>query len=121
MESKLDLNNSVLLKLIENSLFTHRQIEIIYRLNNKQKRLSDISSGAYFREVKQSKSKIYKLIYSIILLELLNIFNHDQLLILNSIVGQLNELQSSHDIYHAKDLESIINVIDEMILRLVKV
>jgi hypothetical protein len=114
------LNNSLFLNLVENSIFTRKQIQIIYITSRKAKRLMNISSGAYYREVKQSKSKIYKLIYSLILLELLNVIDHDQLILMTSIVEQLKELQKNHKDYHTKDLQPIVNVIEEMILRSVR-
>lgn len=120
MEHTEDLNNSLFLKLIEKSIFTEKQIQIIYRINRKGKRPSDLSAGAYYREVKQSKSKTYKLIYSLILLELLNIVDHDQLLILSPLIEQLKQLQNNHKNYHTKDLIPIINVMEEMIIRLVR-
>ena len=119
MEGKKNLNNSVFLQLVENSIFTERQIQIIYNISNKEKRPRDISSGAYYREVKQSKSKLNKLIYSIILLEVLNILNHNQLLIMTSIVDQLRQLEYNHDNYHTKDLLSLMDVIEQMIIRMV--
>lgn len=120
MEDNDYVDNSVFLRLIENSIFTEKQIQIIYNISKKEKRPFNISSGAYFREVKQSKSKIYKLIYSIILLELLNILDHNQLLIMTSIVEQLKQLQNNHKDYHMKDLKPVMNVIEEMIIKLVK-
>lgn len=120
MEDNNYLNNLLFLKLIENSIFTRKQIQIIYRTGNKAKRPMNISSGAYYRELKQSKSKVYKLIYSLILLEILNIIDHEQLLIMTSIVEQLKQLQTNHNDYHTEDLSPIINVMEKMIIRLVR-
>ena len=120
MDSHDYLNNLLFLKLIENSIFTRKQIQIIYRTSKKAKRPLDISSGAYYRELKQSKSKIYKLIYSLILLEVFNIVDSEQLLLITSIVEQLKQLQNNHNDYHTRDLSSIINVMEEMIIRLVR-
>ena len=36
MENKIDINNLFLFKLIEKSLFTNRQIQIIYNFKNKE-------------------------------------------------------------------------------------
>ncbi len=55
-------NNLLLLKIIENSAFTERQIQIIYNIYNREERLKEITSGAYYREVKQCKNKIRKIV-----------------------------------------------------------
>ncbi|MDR4489613.1 MAG: hypothetical protein AB7V56_14035 [Candidatus Nitrosocosmicus sp.] len=120
MDNNDYLNNSLFVTLVENSIFTKKQMQIIYKTYMKSKRPMNISSGAYYREVKQSKSKIYKLIYSLILLELLNILDPDQLITITSIVEQLRQLQENHNNYHTKDLVSILNVIEVMISRIIR-
>ncbi len=44
MENKEDINNLFLSKLIEKSLFTNRQIQIIYNFKKKEKRPKEITS-----------------------------------------------------------------------------
>ena len=39
-------NNLLLLKIVENSAFTERQIQIIYNIYNREERLKEITSGA---------------------------------------------------------------------------
>ncbi len=111
-------NNSLLLEIIENSEFTKRQIQIIYNIYNNEKRLKEISSGAYYREVKQCKNKIRKLYYSLILLKLMDIFNDEQSSILNSIVDKLYKLENNHDKYHDNNLISVINIIEQVLDRI---
>lgn len=108
-------NNLLLLKIIENSAFTERQIQIIYNIYNREKRLKEITSGAYYREVKQCKNKIRKLYYSFILLHLLNIFNDEQLLTINSVIDKLYRLQNNHEKYHENNIKAVINIIDRLI------
>jgi hypothetical protein len=108
-------NNLLLLKIIENSAFTERQIQIIYNIYNGEERLKEITSGAYYREVKQCKNKIRKLYYSFILLHLLNIFNNEQLLTINSVIDKLYRLQNNHEKYHENNIKAVINVIDKLI------
>jgi hypothetical protein len=115
MSNENVINNSLLLEIIENSNFTKRQIQIIYNIYNNEKRLKEISSGAYYREVKQCKNKIRKLYYSIILLRLLNILNEEKLLILNSIVDKLYMLEDNHDKHHNNNLKSVINIIEQVL------
>jgi hypothetical protein len=118
MSNENVINNSLLLEIIENSNFTNRQIQIIYKIYNNEERLKEISSGAYYREVKQCKDKIRKFYYSIILLRLLNILNEEKLLVLNSIVDKLYTLENNHDKYHNNNLKSVINIIEQVLDRI---
>ena len=119
MENKEDINNLFISKLIEKSLFTNRQIQIIYNFKNKEKRPKEISSGAYYREVKQSKIKLRKFFYSILLLNLINVMNHNEITALNSMTNKLSMLEDSHAKYHDKEINNVINVIEDLINRII--
>ncbi len=121
MENNEDINNIFLSKLVEKSLFTPRQIQIIYNFKNKEKRLKEISSGAYYREVRQSKIKLRKLIYSILLLNLINAINNDQLIALNSMLDKLRILDDNHIKYHDKEVNRVINVIEDVISKIISI
>ncbi|MBA3750457.1 MAG: hypothetical protein H0X03_06120 [Nitrosopumilus sp.] len=121
MSNNNNQNNSVLMKIIENSTFTERQIQIIYKIYNKEERLKDISSGAYYREVKQCKNKLRKLYYSIILLNLIGILNNEQLITINSIIDKLSLIKNNHDKYHDKHVESVMNIIEQLLNKLLQV
>ena len=58
MDSNSIEKNSLFMNIIENSSLTKRQIEIIYNINNKQKKPLNITSGAFYREKRQCKNKI---------------------------------------------------------------
>ena len=111
------INNMLFYKLIQNSIFTPRQIQIIYNFKNNDKRIQDISSGAYYREVKQSKIKLKKICYSIMLLDLLNIMGSDQIIVLNPVISQLRILSEGYDNYHKNNINKVVGVIDEMVNR----
>jgi hypothetical protein len=111
-------NNLLLMKIIENSTFTGRQIQIIYKIYNKEERLKDISSGAYYREVKQCKIKLRKFYYSILLLNLIGIINSEQLITINSIINKLSLIKNNHDKYHDKNIEPVINIIEQLLDKL---
>ena len=71
--------NIIIQKIIKKSLFTERQIEIILK---KKRMLGDdfslnITKGAYYRQVVQSRKKIEGLYYSIILLQGLDVISLD--------------------------------------------
>lgn len=121
MENKEDINNIFLSKLVERSLFTSRQIQIIYNFKNKEKRLKEISSGAYYREVSQSKIKLRKLFYSILLLNLINAMNNDQVIALNSLLDKLRILENNHIEYHDKEINRVINVIEDVINKIINI
>jgi hypothetical protein len=114
-----DINNMLFFKLIENSIFTHRQIQIIYNFSINSKRSYEISSGAYYRQVKQTRMKLKKICYSIMLLNLMNLLNTKQMSALTSIIDQLRLLNDNHEKYHKDDLTNVMNVIDEMIIKVI--
>ena len=113
------INNVLFYKLIQNSIFTPRQIQIIYNFRNDDKRIGDISSGAYYREVNQSKVKLKKICYSIMLLDLMNVMGSNQITALNPIISQLRTLNEGQDNYHKNNINRVIDVIDEMVNRVI--
>ncbi len=120
MKNNEDINNILFFKLIENSIFTKRQTEIIINIRNNNKRVSEISSGAYYREVKQSKTKLKKLYYSILLLHLLGVIDNDKLSTLNAIVNKLKLIEFNHNNHHVNDILRIAEVIEDMINKMIK-
>jgi len=86
---------------------------------NKEKRPKEISSGAYYREVKQSKTKLQKLFYSILLLNLIKVMNDNQTTTLSSIIDKLRNLQDNPTKYHDKEINNVINVIEDLINRII--
>ena len=115
MKDDININNLLISKIIENSLFTNKQMQIIYNIYNNEKKPNDITSGAYYREVKQCRHKIRKLYYTFILLNLLNIIKDEQIDIINLIINKLNKLNDNHDKYHDNDLKNMINIIDQLL------
>jgi hypothetical protein len=113
------INNILFHQLIQNSIFTPRQIQIICNFRNNDKRIRDISSGAYYREVNQSKVKLKKICYSIMLLNLMNIMGSNQITALNPIISQLRILNENQDIYHKNNINRVMDVIDELVNRVV--
>ena len=88
--------NEIIRKIIEKSLFTERQIEIIL----KQKGMLDVefscSKGAYFRQVAQSRGQLEGLYYSIILLEAYDVIfpNDGDITRLVDVISRLKDLES---------------------------
>ncbi len=108
------------LKIIEKSTFTNRQIQIIYNIHNKESRPKGITSGAYYREVKQCKAKIRRLYYSLILLGLMGIINNEQLITLNLAIERLYKLKDNNqDIHHDVSINPVIDIIEQMLDRMI--
>lgn len=109
--------NHLLSLLIKKNFFTQRQISIIYNKANSRNFKDKISSGAYYRQIKQCKRKYDQLIYTILLFRILNLIDSNTINILDSIVNQIGtishqNLNSNSDITNSYD---IIEVIDEII------
>jgi hypothetical protein len=115
MKDNNNKNNLLLSKIIEKSSFTERQIQIIYNIYKREERLKDISSGAYYREVKQCKDKIRKLYYSIIVLNMIGIINGDQLTTINSLVHKLVILKDNHNMHHTENALTVMNIIEKLL------
>ena len=112
--------NLLFSKIIEKSTFTNRQIQIIHNIHNKESRPKEISSGAYYREVKQCKAKIRRLYYSLILLGLMGIINNEQLITLNLAVERLYKLKDNNqDIHHDISLNPVIDIIEQMLDKMI--
>jgi hypothetical protein len=109
--------NHFLSLLIKKNLFTQRQISIIYNKANNRIFKDKVSSGAYYRQIKQCKRKYDQLIYTILLFRILNLIDSNTINILDSIVNQIGtishqNLDENSDITNSYD---IIEVIDEII------
>ena len=102
--------------LIEKSLFTRKQISIIYNKLNGVKIDESISSGAYYRQVKQCRNKIYSLLYTILLFKILKIIDDKTFVIIESIVEKLYSLSQEGNNHIDDPLpQDVINVIDKII------
>lgn len=110
-------------KIIEKSLFTNRQISIIYNKSSGGKIHKRISSGAYYRQIKQCRAKIESLLYSILLLRSLNIIDNKTMNIIESVVIQLNSLsENTGDHITSNNIPSdVIDVIDKIIKKSVSI
>jgi len=117
--------------LIKNSILTYAQISLISkRLNNDRSR-GYRTAGSYYRQLKQCKMKIRRIIYTIILLKILNVFDDNIDASLEQVVERLDEfikLSDSHDDkyishvdYHQMNVSSMLSMLDTIINRLVKI
>jgi hypothetical protein len=117
--NKLEFNQ-LLDSLIQKNLFTKRQITIIYNKTNKENFEYKISSGAYYRQVKQCKNKYQQLIYTVLLLRILNIIDNDKLNTIETIVKQIVNISQLNQ-HHNTNItisNDIINVMDQIIKKI---
>ena len=120
--SKHDKSNFsiIIQKIIKKSLFTERQIEIIL----KKKRLLDddfslnITKGAYYRQVVQSRKKIEGLYYSIILLQGLDVISPDDITSLFRVAESVSNIGGMSAFDDEKQAQ-ITSVIDDAVKQIV--
>jgi len=105
--------NNIIRKIIKKSLFTERQIEIILNQKDLLESKFNITKGAYYRQVSQSREKLIALFYSIILLRGLGILLPDDIDVISKLSEQISVINDS-DIFPERE-EDVINVIDKVI------
>lgn len=105
--------NNIISKIIKNSLFTERQIEIILNQKNLLESSFPITKGAYYRQVSQSREKLVAFFYSIILLRGLGILLPDDIDVISKLSDQINVINEG-DVFPERE-EQVINVIDKLI------
>ena len=117
-------NSSVIYAhLIANSLFTPRQISIISNKLQRGGRTEKVSSGAYYRQVKQCRKKIASILYSMILLQSMGIVQLETPATLSKLAEQLVVIFASEDnsdVTTRLKVDDVISVINEVIKRMSK-
>ena len=107
---------------VANSLFTPRQLSIISNRLEGGGKPEKISSGAYYRQVKQCRKKVISVLYSIMLLQSIGIVHPDALTTLNRLAEQLTVIFASErsDGMSRLNVNDVISVINEVIKRVSK-
>jgi hypothetical protein len=107
-------------KIIKKSLFTERQIEII--LKKKRKLDGDLSlnitKGAYYRQVIQSRKKIEGLYYSIILLQGLDVISLDESDVIFRLAEQVSRIYDNSD-FMPESQAQITSLMDDAVKQIV--
>jgi hypothetical protein len=109
--------------LVANSLFTPRQLSIILKRLQGGGTTEKISSGAYYRQVKQCRKKVTSVLYSMILLQSMGIVQLEAPSILSKLAEQLVVIfasESSSDVTARLNVDDVISVINEVIKRMSK-
>lgn len=102
--------NEILDKIIEKSSFTKRNIEIMLSKSHQQ---LQISSGAYYRQKGQIKQKTESIIYSLVLLQALNMLSKESLYSMEQMSESVSVILDS-DISEGSD---IVRLLDEIVKR----
>ncbi len=112
--------NSFYRYIIANSLFTTRQIDIISRRLENKGIIENISSGAYYRQVKQSRTKIVRLLYSIILLKAVGVLDQETFFAIEKMASQISVMLDQKTCDNSRT-DSVISVIEQLVKRMCKV
>ena len=125
--------SDLLLILVENSILTRRQLSIIIRRLKKEGPPKNISAGAYYRQIKQCRKKIKEIIYTLILLRILQVFDNTMNSALERIIVQMATLSSldrgTNNVTDTiisqnedeMNLGQIFSVLENVIMRLVNI
>lgn len=115
-------SNAVLGQLVANSLFTPRQLAIISKRLQGRGHAQNISSGAYYRQVKQCRDKVEGVLYSVLLLQSTGVLQPEAMVTLDRLAEQLGVIMSaeSSDITDQARLADVISVMDTLVKRMSK-
>ena len=101
--------NNIVQGLINKSLFTKRQIEIITTLLDNDKQTLPISRGAYYRQVGQVKAKTEAVMYSVILLHVMGVLPSKSLMAMPVISEQISVIfDSDIDEVHGQQVLDVL-------------
>src|SRR5437868_10835880 len=95
MASSSSNSNNLYAHIVANSLFTPRQMSIISKKLQGSGKAKDISSGAYYRQVRQCREKVAAVLYSMILLRSTGILQPDAIMTLSRLAEQLGVIFAS--------------------------
>ncbi len=111
---------SILNHFIANSILTEKQTSIIYNKITKSKPSRRMTSGAYYRQLGQCRTKIRKIIYTLLLLRLFSVLDVGTFSVLDQLNNQLNVMLSKNsDEIDVSTLSNITSLIDDVIVKLV--
>ena len=115
-------SNNLYAYIVANSLFTARQLDIISKRLQGLGRAPNITSGAYFRQVKQCRDKVSAVLYSMILLQSTGIVQPEASSAIARLADQLGVIFASEgsDVAGKLNVSDVISVIDQLIKRMSK-
>lgn len=111
--------NSIIRQIIEKSLFTERQIEIILNQRGLKESKISITRGAYYRQVGQARDKLAGLYYTVVLLRGLGVLLPDDIDVMLKLSEQISVIKGG-DI-PPEDEEKVMPVIDQVVRKICSV
>ena len=117
-------SNSFFEEFQQKSIFTDRQISIIYNRIIKRSSHENISAGAYYRQVKQCRIKIKSVLYSILLLRLCGALDREAMITLDKIALQLDVMSQAlghGDTTPGQTVQDVSTVVGKLIDTMCKV
>jgi hypothetical protein len=109
--------------IVANSLFTPRQLSIILKQLGGGGKPEKISSGAYYRQVKQCRKKVVSVLYSMMLLQSMGVVQQEAPVTLSKLAEQSAVIfasERSSDATPRLNVNDVIPVINEVIKRMSK-
>jgi hypothetical protein len=116
-------SNNLYAYIVANSLFTTRQLSIISKKLQGRGKPESISSGAYYRQVRQCREKVASILYSMIVLQSTGVIQPDALTTLGRLGNQLSVIfaSESSDISSGEQrVNDVMSVIDQLVKRMSK-
>ena len=116
-------SNTLYAYIVENSLFTPRQLSIILKQLGGGGKPEKISSGAYYRQVKQCRKKVISVLYSMMLLQSMGVVQQEAPATLSKLAEQSTVIFASErnsDATPRLNVNDVISVISEVIKRMSK-
>ena len=116
-------SNTLYAYIVENSLFTPRQLSIILKQLGGGGKPEKISSGAYYRQVKQCRKKVISVLYSMMLLQSMGVVQQEAPATLSKLAEQSAVIFASErnsDATSRLNVNDVISVISEVIKRMSK-
>lgn len=115
-------SNNLYSYLVANSLFTSRQLAIISNRLQGGGKVENITSGAYYRQVRQCRDKVAAVLYSVVLLQSTGIVQAETLNALGRLAEQLGVIFASEgsDVVGKLSVNDVISVIDQLVKRMSK-
>lgn len=113
--NKINKFNNIINEMIQKSHLTSRQLEIIL---NKKKIINthiNITSGAYYRQIKQIQTKLYQMHYTLIVLFYFDILNDEKINNISKLSKQLSKIKYTDS---SENDNKIIHVINQFIDKL---
>lgn len=111
---------SILNHFVVNSILTEKQTSIIYNKIMKSKPSKKMTSGAYYRQLGQCRTKIRKIVYTLLLLRLFSVLDVGTFSVLDQLNNQLNVMFNKRsDEIDTTTLSNVISLVDDVIAKLV--